>query len=947
MPVTTNYFVTGFNESSTNLIVNGDFSAGKSGFTSNYTYPKPQNSTCLQPEGYYVVGTNPQAYHPNFSTCVDHTSGSGNMMIVNGNTIANSKVWGQDITVKPNTWYAFYAYLTPVHKDNPPILQFSINGSVIGNPFSSSGLTCSWQKFYAVWYSGSITNANISIVNQNTIASGNDFALDDIKFVELCTATNKVTVTVGPLTSTTNISTCTTNLPYNWNGSDYNASGTYTKHLSSVLGCDSIATLNLIVNVPTASTTNATICQGGSYLFNGTTYNTAGTYTKTLINAAGCDSIATLNLTVNASTSSTTSASICQGSPYTFNGSTYNTAGTYSKTLINAAGCDSIATLNLTVNVPTSSSTNASICQGSSYTFNGTTYNTAGTYTKTLINAAGCDSIATLVLSEKLPTSSTATVSICTADFPYVWNSSSYATAGAYTKIFANVAGCDSIATLVLSEKLPTSSTTSVSICTADFPYVWNSISYATAGTYTKTFTNVAGCDSIATLVLSEKLPTSSTTSISICTDDFPYVWNSISYATAGTYTKTFTNVAGCDSIATLVLSEKLPTNSTTMKTICSSELPYLWNGLMFNVGGRKSVRLQNSVGCDSIANLELTVNDITSSVTEITTCPLALPFIWNGIPYNSAGKYTVQSTNSKGCDSIATLILNVKTPLTSTATEYICSSLLPYSWNKKLYFKSGIYTTQLVSSSGCDSVATLVLNVVTPSSSTSRESVNSTELPYVWNKLAFTESGTYVSPYKYVNSMGCDSIAKLILRVNLSTSAETYASVCASDIPYIWNGTPYYNAGTFTKIMTNALGEDVTVTLHLTIVAPQTTTQSIRIFSGETYSINGHDYDKEGIYSDNLKNVNGCDSTVVTELSFINIPNTITPNGDGHNDFFMAGWHTKIFNRNGILLYDGTEGWNGSYNNKPVSKDTYFYVLYYTSGTRTKSKEGYLMVIP
>ncbi len=753
-----------------------------------------------------------------------------------------------------------------------------------------------------------------------------------------------------PTSSTTSVSICTADFPYVWNSSSYTTAGTYTKTFTNVAGCDSIATLVLSEKLPTSSTTSVSICTADfPYVWNSSSYSTAGTYTKTLTNVAGCDSIATLVLSEKLPTSSTTTVSICTADfPYVWNSSSYTTAGTYTRTLTNVAGCDSIATLVLIEKLPTSSTTSISICTADfPYVWNSSSYATAGTYTKTFTNIAGCDSIATLVLTEKLSTSSTTSVSICTADFPYVWNSSSYTTSGTYTKTFTNIAGCDSIATLILSEKLPTSSTTNVSICTADFPYVWSLNSYTTAGTYTKTFTNVAGCDSIATLVLSEKLPTSSTTNISICTADFPYVWNSISYATAGTYTKTFTNIAGCDSIATLVLSEKLPTSSTTMKTICSSELPYLWNGLMFNVGGRKSVRLQNSVGCDSIANLELTVNDITSSVTEITTCPLALPFIWNGIPYNSAGKYTVQSTNSKGCDSIATLILTVKTPLTSTATEYICSSLLPYSWNKKLYFKSGIYTTQLVSSSGCDSVATLVLNVVTPSSSTSRESVNSTELPYVWNKLAFTESGTYVSPYKYVNSMGCDSIAKLILRVNLSTSAETYASVCASDIPYIWNGTPYYNAGTFTKTMTNALGEDVTVTLHLTIVAPQTTTQSIRIFSGETYSINGHDYDKEGIYSDNLKNVNGCDSTVVTELSFINIPNTITPNGDGHNDFFMAGWHTKIFNRNGILLYDGTEGWNGSYNNKPVSKDTYFYVLYYTSGTRTKSKEGYLMVIP
>jgi gliding motility-associated-like protein len=59
-----------------------------------------------------------------------------------------------------------------------------------------------------------------------------------------------------------------------------------------------------------------------------------------------------------------------------------------------------------------------------------------------------------------------------------------------------------------------------------------------------------------------------------------------------------------------------------------------------------------------------------------------------------------------------------------------------------------------------------------------------------------------------------------------------------------------------------------------------------------------------------------------------------------------MKGWHVQVFNRNGIKLYDGTDGWNGMYNNKPVSKDTYFYVLYYTFETETKTHEGYLMVV-
>jgi hypothetical protein len=97
------------------------------------------------------------------------------------------------------------------------------------------------------------------------------------------------------LTSTTNETICTNQLPYSWNGQPYNVAGTYTKTLSSVAGCDSVATLNLFVNSILTSTTNETICTNQlPYSWNGQTYNVAGTYTKTLSSVAGCDSVATL-----------------------------------------------------------------------------------------------------------------------------------------------------------------------------------------------------------------------------------------------------------------------------------------------------------------------------------------------------------------------------------------------------------------------------------------------------------------------------------------------------------------------------------------------------------------------------------------------------------------------------------------------------------------------------
>lgn len=85
--------------------------------------------------------------------------------------------------------------------------------------------------------------------------------------------------------------------------------------------------------------------------------------------------------------------------PLTINSQTYSTSGTYTQTLTNSnsVGCDSIITLNLTIKNPTSSSLTQSACN--TFTLNNTTYNSSGTYTQTLNNSVGCDSVITLNLS--------------------------------------------------------------------------------------------------------------------------------------------------------------------------------------------------------------------------------------------------------------------------------------------------------------------------------------------------------------------------------------------------------------------------------------------------------------------------------------------------------------------------------------------------------------------
>ena len=160
-----------------NLITNGDFESGASGFTSGYVL-SPGNIT---PAGTYDVVTNPALVHPNATSYGDHTSGSGNMLAVNGASIPGVIVWGETVVVDPSTNYDFAAYLSSWTSISPADLLFSVNGLSIGS-LAATSTTGVWNLFFTTWNSGTSTSANIQIVNANTASSGNDFALDDIYF---------------------------------------------------------------------------------------------------------------------------------------------------------------------------------------------------------------------------------------------------------------------------------------------------------------------------------------------------------------------------------------------------------------------------------------------------------------------------------------------------------------------------------------------------------------------------------------------------------------------------------------------------------------------------------------------------------------------------------------------------------------------------------------------
>lgn len=183
------------------------------------------------------------------------------------------------------------------------------------------------------------------------------------------------------------------------NGQVVENSGTYTYTKSNPHTCDSIITASIIFS--NSVTVNDTIetCASFTWNGNGQTYTNSGDYTSTLSTAQGCDSIMMLHLTILPSYSASSNVTSCVDYFWAENGTTYTNSGQYSETYTSQNGCDSIVSINLTI-LPVSSSTETiSACDNYIWSANGQSYSSSGLYSDTLSSVAGCDSIVSLDLT--------------------------------------------------------------------------------------------------------------------------------------------------------------------------------------------------------------------------------------------------------------------------------------------------------------------------------------------------------------------------------------------------------------------------------------------------------------------------------------------------------------------------------------------------------------------
>lgn len=169
-----------------NMVINGDFEAGNTGFTNGFNYFTPGGHTQI---GSYSVLQGTQVYAANTQwACIDHTNTSptNKFLVIDGNKPqTNNIAWKNLVNVYKGQQYAFCAFVnnlvSPLRNYDDPVVELWINGIKLAS-ITLKETPDAWYPLKAVWAANISGIVPIEIRLGSPLPIGNDVAIDDISF---------------------------------------------------------------------------------------------------------------------------------------------------------------------------------------------------------------------------------------------------------------------------------------------------------------------------------------------------------------------------------------------------------------------------------------------------------------------------------------------------------------------------------------------------------------------------------------------------------------------------------------------------------------------------------------------------------------------------------------------------------------------------------------------
>ena len=752
---------------------------------------------------------------------------------------AQSDCVGEDIVLRARV---DSGYTTPVY-----LWQFSSDGTTwtdLAQPSDSTSLT--------------LPDAQAGDAGAYRVVVAN--SLPDLQVADCSSTSPPVELSLNPVVTTTErIDLCRGDTLF-YLGDTLTQSLTRADTLTTRLGCDSFATLELTVFPFVQWSLDTTLCFGDSLEVFGTTYTSSGTYRDTLLTAYGCDTTLALNLHVLPDLRDTTHAVICPGGSMDFEGTRYDTPGTYTAPLTSATGCDSARTIIVTAANAKLTQLDTTICAGGSVRVGTVEYDATGVYRDTFPTAQGCDSVVVLDLLVAQPSFETIEVRLCSGS-AYFFGDTVLRTPGSFRQNLRSVHGCDSTVVAEVTMSPVHDVELRAELCAGQV-YTNQSYSFSAPGRWPMAFYTADGCDSTVYVTLQYRPTFDVTVDVSLCSGD-AYVLHDTTLTTAGTYVRTGLSRFGCDSTVTLNLAVESPDRVAIDTVLCFGESLRL-AGRTYGASTRDTITLTNRYGCDSVLVLDLTVRDDISADTTALICEGEV-FVTGGRAYDSTGVYRHTEPDVAGCDSTYTVYLTVVPTQYDTVRHELCAGDT-LRVNGSTYTQGGTYLQELPSDVGCTLELTVEVNELNTAYTELTAEICATEV-YAFGDTLLTTAGTY----RRVTSTlaGCDSTVALRLTVLDAVESNQRVELCPGDEHVVGNSS-YTSSGAYVDTLTAVNGCDSLVRSEVVLLAAPSSTTELTLCPGDTIEHGAWRIHAPGRYADTLLAVNGCDSvaTVVVRLA-------------------------------------------------------------------------------
>ncbi len=665
--------------------------------------------------------------------------------------------------------------------------------------------------------------------------------------------------------------------------------GTYPVIYTSYQGCDSLVNYNIDMILEPTILIETTICEGETYMVGTESFSQMGIYTVIMQAPNGCDSTVILTLFLELNSEATFEEEICEGEVYLLDTNTYTETGIYTLEYTSANGCDSTIILDLTVHPADSVYLTENICEGDSIVIGNESFLSFGNYEVVLENGIGCDSSVFLDLSVNALPITNLMEEICDGNI-YVVGTDTFSTTGIYQTILSDTNGCDSTVNLDLSVVQALETQLPVQICDGQSYTVGNE-AFDTTGQYEISLPAASGCDSIVFLDLDVVTVLETNLVESIC-EGSSYAVGTETFTATGQYETTLTSIAGCDSIVYLDLTVNLQPETQLPISICNGD-SFMIGNENFDQTGQYEIVLSTAVGCDSTVFLDLSVLPNPESFLAPQICD-GESYTAGNETFMQSGQYEITIPATNGCDSTIHLDLEVLTALQTDLEEQICDGET-FTVGTEVFDQTGLFEITLLSSTGCDSVVSLDLEVLVFLQTNLTESVCAGETFQVGNE-TFDQSGQY--QVDLLTASGCDSIVMLDLNVIEVTETPLPITICSGETYQV--GTEIFDQTGFYEILFMAgSGCDSLVQLDLEVMPPIIENLQVDICQGTSYTVGNEVFDQPGQYQIDLLSPAGCDSTVLLDLQISDFLQTDLTEQICDGESYQIG--SELFSQTGL----------------------------------------------